>query len=63
MNKLYAFEVTIHGVPGMGLITSSGSEETRARRRLLEALHADGRMVKTLKLVAEKPAPRKGKGG
>lgn len=54
-NHAFLFEVTVHPKadrPEMTVqMASSGSVETRARRRLLDAIHSQNEFVKSIKCL------------
>lgn len=64
MNQNFVFQVASYRKEDetqvrIGVIGTSGSQETRARRRVLDHLHAKGWFVGAMKLVHSEPAKRK----
>lgn len=66
MNQIFTFDVvvypatsnTAHSTNAITTVESSGSTETRARRRMFDRLHASDLMVKQVTLAHVRPAPR-----
>lgn len=63
MNQRFTFAVEVYKQdgstqdegPATVVVTTTGSQETRARRRLLEALHARGAFARQVTLVEARP--------
>lgn len=63
MNQVYYFNAVVYKADNkaaqeVATVASSGSQETRARRRVLNGLHASGLLVRKLDLVAFRPATK-----
>lgn len=61
MNQVYFFNATVYKADNKAAqekaaVATTGSQETRARRRVLDGLHASGLIVRKLELVAFRPA-------
>jgi hypothetical protein len=62
MNTAFLFDVEAYKGEGetredrAGQMVATGSQETRARRRLLDAIHTEGWVARSLVLVDSKPA-------
>jgi hypothetical protein len=70
MNQEFDFVIEVYQeIPRMGgnverrcgppvALTSSGSKETRARRRILDELHKRGVFARSIKCIASRPAKK-----
>ena len=63
MNQVYFFNATVYKADNKAAqetasVVASGSQETRARRRVLDGLHSSGLLVRKLELVAFRPATK-----